>query len=518
MAFRPKSRLPKMRGGATPPRNAAPRPRGRPRGSIKVPKILKDINMKTALGVGAALSPFMPGAVGQAARTAKSIYDIVNSGKENTLFKDFTKTAGKTSLKEGHKIFSNEEGLGTIKTTFDGIVPTHDGAKIYKLKESFHDGSKDSKLKLAKTMYGSNSNILYTTQKTAYARLYAYAGLNTKGIFQPYRSMNAPPTYNNIDTQSVANSQNGGYFTGELLMDTANMLKASLLPIGSLAGALTEMPTITSGDEDYYFPLQSFNMKMRITNTDAYLPCMVKLYVLRAKKNLGSGGSPAYMWFDLDGTTQDKVKLNSAYVNYTTSEAIAGCISGYTSQNLHPQATPLMSQNFADSYEILKIHNQKLGPSDSLEYDMTKHYGRCHSAQDYLNDQQAGVYIRQDSIHYIIEFQGLPCPYYKTTAVTPFPVDYSAMAHSSFAKIRVTCDKTFIHSLPLSNASSLFLPTGTNYSPTFVSSKRMPLKVYDDTAPYTSFSTTAAASVYVIPLITQQTVNNARPLINDPPA
>lgn len=483
---------------------------------VSMPAMFKTHVIKAGVRTAVRL---MPGKLGTAARTVQHIVDMVDGGKEAELLKEYARTVAKTSLKEGVKLFSNETGLGTISTNFDGIVPSHDGAKIYKLKESFRDGSKDAKLKLAKTMYGSNSNILYTTQKTAYARLYAYSGLNTKGIFQPYRLMNAPPLYNSIDTQSVANSQNGGYFTGELLMDTANMLKASLLPVGSLAGSLTEMPTITSGDEDYYFPLQSFNMKMRITNTDAYLPCAVKIYVLKAKKNLGSGGSPAFLWFDVAGATQDKTKLLEAYVNYTTTETITGCAANaYTSLNIHPQATPLMSQAFADSYEILKIHNQKLGPSDCLEYDMTKHYGRCHSAADYLNDAQNGVYIRQDSIHYIIEFQGMPTPYYKTTAVTPFPVDYSAMAHSSFAKIRVTCDKTFVHSLPLSNASSLFMPTGTNFSPTFVSSKRMPLKVYDDTSPYTSFSTTNAASVYVIPLITQQTVNNARPLINDPPA
>jgi len=482
------------------------RPRKKKRDTYNIPDFVDP-----AFTIGKSI----PGNIGFAFMMADAFRKAIKANKENEIMSNHdSKAPGLSLLKRGLKLFTNDKGVGAIESRFDGVIKMHDNTKIYKLHEEFVMGSKDAKLQLAKKLYGSQTFPLHSTEKTAYARLYAYAGLNTKGIYAPYGALPPAPLYTDIDV-FVPSSMDGYTHQGEYLADEALMLKTSLQPVGSTAGALTNMPPIVSGDEDYFFPIQSFSMDFRITNTDAFLPCMVKIYVLKAKNDLPNS-APQVQWFNDPSLTQDVNKMSNNYINYWVPETITGCTgTPITSKNIAPQATPLMSQDFKDCYEILKVHNQKLGPSDSLEYSMVKHYSKCISAQEYNKLADDNIRTKAGSIHYMIEFQGLPCPYYKTTAAGA--VDYSAMAHSSFAKIRVTSNKYFTHSMPVTNAQSLFLPTGTNYSQNFVSAKRRPLSLYSDTAPYSSFaSNTSAASAYVIPLATAETYTAARPLVNDP--
>lgn len=460
------------------------------------------------------VSPFVPGPAGAGLRLVLGVGKMIRQGQDGEFYADHSVAQAGTTLKTGEKLYPTDQGMASATTKFEGISRTHDGAKIYKIREQFYEGKKDEVLTTAKKLYGSNTQPLYSTEKTAYARLYAYAGLNTKGIFSPYGAYASPPLYSSVDTMSVSSSQNGYYALGENLNDVAGMLKVGLLPVGSAAGSMTELPPLASGDEDYYFPLQSFSFDMRITNTDAFLPCMVKVYTLKCKRNVTL--TPKNAWFQDKGSTQQNDKLSQDFVTYSVNEIVTGLAgTPSTTQNVHPQATPLMSQAFKDNFEILKIHRQKLGPSDSLEYSMVKHYSKAHSAQDYNYDASLSIGARAGAIQYLIEFQGMPTPFYKTTAAGA--VDYSAMAHAAFAKIRVTLNKNFTHSFPVSSASSLYLPTGSQYSPTFVASQKRKLDTYSDTAPYSSFSSnSAAATAYVIPLITQQSKTTASPLINDP--
>jgi len=447
---------------------------------------------------------------------ASAVAASIVNGTADFIFKKHVppkvKSSPKTNPVPGEKIYSTETGLGVVNTALEGTTTTHDNCKVYKIRENFYEGSKSIALKDAKRQYGSSSYPLYSTEKTAYSRLYGVTGLNTKGIFNPFNLAPAAPAYGNIDLANPVTSQNGYYFLGELMDDTANMLSQTCLSVSG--GSKTDMPALSTGDMDYLFPFQSFNMDITITNTNSFLPTLVKIYVLRAKKNLTQANTPKTSWFDLSTTAQATNKLSQTLNNYTTVDTIAG-ISGtpYVENAIHPQATPLMSKLFTDNYEILEIHNKRLGPSDSLKYSMTKHYGSMHSAAEYNNDSIQSVAIRQDSIHYMVEFQGVGTPYYLNNASGG--LQYSGLAHSSFAKIRVVCNKSFVHSLPVFG-SSLSLPGLSIFSPTFVGQKRQDLKTYADTASYQSFSATPTdPNKYVIPLVSANTIQYAQPLIKD---
>lgn len=449
---------------------------------------------------------------------ASAVAASIVNGTADFIFKKHVppnvKASPKTNPVPGEKIYSTETGLGVINTVLEGTTTTHDNCKVFKIRENFYESSKSIALKDAKRQYGSSSYPLYSTEKTAYSRLYSVAGLNTKGVFNPFTLCPPAPLYTHIDVANPVSSQNGYYFLGELLDDTANMLSQTCLSVSTPGGTKTDMPALTTGDMDYLFPFQSFSMDITITNTNSFLPTLVKLYVLRAKKNLTQTNTPKVSWFDLSTTAQASNKLSQTLNNYSTVDTIFGISSSvYVENSIHPQATPLMSKLFSDNFEILEIHNKKLGPSDSLKYSMTKHYGEMHSAAEYNNDAIQNVTIRQDSIHYMIEFQGVGTPYYLNNASGG--LQYSGLAHSSFSKIRVVCNKSFVHSLPVFG-SALALPSGSVFSPTFVGQKRQDLKTYADTASYVQFSVTPTeASKYIIPLVSANTIQYAQPLIKD---
>jgi len=420
----------------------------------------------------------------------------------------------KVPIQEDSKILPTEDGLHLISGKSEGASMNHDNIRVIKFREVYRDGKKDMRLKLAKKLYGSTTVNYYSTLKSIVNRLYAYSGLNTKGIVWPYNTLAVPPAYTDIDTMSdTALNGSMGLF-GESLADDALMLKKSLLANVASTSTLTDMPPIGAGDVDYFYPIQSWKNILTITNTNTYMSCNVKIYVLQAKRDTQL--APQIAWYSRSVGVSNK--MNQNYVNVNFAETISGLSpTVYTESTIHPQAYPALSDSFKETYKIVNVRTFVLKASDMLEFTLEHHFANAYSAGHYNGRQTNLNYRTAGQLDLMIEFQGMPTPYYVSGA-TANTVAYSAMASCGFSKIRYTVDKYFTHSFPISNGLGLYNPTSSQYTPSFVGTSQRALTAFSDTAAYNAnFSANPAdLNKYLIPVTTESVKTFAQPLINDP--
>ena len=245
------------------------------------------------------------------------------------------------------------------------------------------------------------------------------------------------------------------------------------------------------------------------------MPVKLKIYVIQAKRD--TSVSPIDAWFNL-GVGQNTSMMPQTYVDRAVTEPIVGIAGSnpYTEISIHPQASPGMSQRFTDIYKICSVRNFDLKASDQLEFTLEHIYGKAVSAAQYNAQQLLNFKRVSGQLDVIIEFQGMPTPFLVTGA-TANTVSYSASAATAFAKIRYTVDKYFTHSFPISGGLGLYNPQGSQYTPSFIGTAQRPLTLYTEKAPYSSYSADPAAiSKYLIPLVTNNTTQYGRPLVNDP--
>jgi len=412
------------------------------------------------------------------------------------------------------KLVSNEGGINMISGRCGGATMNHDNIRVIKFSEIYRDGKKSAQLKLAKKLYGSTTVNYYSTLKSVVNRLYAYSGLNSKGIVWPYDSLAVAPSYSTIDTMSDTQLNGSMSIFGESLADEALMLKKSLLGNIGTEAVLTDMPPLGAGDIDYYYPVQSFKNVLSITNTNTYMAVKLKIYVLQARRDTAYG--PQELWFGR--TAGGTSRMNYNYVTTQKQEPIAGLgPDPYTEVTIHPQAYPGLSESFKEAYKILSVRTFVLKASDMLEFTLEHHFAQALSAGLYNGRKSSGYARVAGHLDLMIEFQGMPTPYAKTGA-TANTIAYSAMAACGFSKIRYTVDKYFTHSFPISNGLGLYNPTSSQYTPSFVGTSQRPLVSYAETARYWDQFTAnpAALNMFIIPLISESIKTYAQPLLNDP--
>jgi len=428
------------------------------------------------------------------------------------------------NLPKDTKIVPQEGSIAAVVGTRQSDIINYQGLRTYRLCDTFHDGPKSASLILAQKLYKSTTITYYSTEKSNQNKLYAYGGLNQKGVINPFQNLPASIPYTDIDTLTDASipvllNFTAGMF-GQTMADRAIMLFNGLLQNNSTS-VNTEMPPISVGGIDYYYPIQSWESKISITNTDTYLPCEVKIYLLQARKDCDD--SPQQAWYQRNvgpGVVQDVKRMDIRYVGTPTDELISGlnptAVTVRTGSYIHPQSTPGMSETFKDTYKILKVRQMTLQASETLEYTLKRHFANPMSAADY---QQTAAFNRrkEGDLDIMVEFQGKRVAYYRLTdSVTPV-FDYSGMAHCCFSKIRYTIEKKFTHSFPVARGLGLYNPASSQYTPSFIGTKQMPLVLYDDTAPYTKLSTNVAvAGNYYVPVTSDSSKYNVAPLISDP--
>lgn len=433
------------------------------------------------------------------------------------------RTGGPSSLPKDAKIVPTEQGMGAIVGQRDADSVDYQNIRTYRVTDTFHDGDKSASLILARKLYKSTTVTYYSTEKNANSKLYAYSGLNCKGIVYPFQAMPGAIAYLDIDQVSDSNTtsplNNTAGMFGESSIDRALMLQRSLLANAN-TGILTEMPPLAAGDIDYYFPIQSWESKIRMTNTNRYLPLDLKVYLVQCITDTSLG--PVDVWYPRLAAANDSERMNFQYVtpaptDESVPQAGGGVTTVRTGSYIHPQATPGMSTKFKKTYKILKVRSMHLKASETLEYTIKRHYSKPMSAQTYNEGARRGFSRHVGDLDVMIEFQGKRVAYFKTNATAT--QEYSSVAHCGFAKLRYTVEKKFTHSFPISSGLGLYNPASSTYTPSFIGTKQMPLVLYSDTAAYSSLSTNTAtlvANTYYVPIVTDNTTQYAGPLIVDP--
>ncbi len=261
----------------------------------------------------------------------------------------------------------------------------------------------DKQMCAAYDLYGSQSVITEVQEPRFRSTLRFHSGFNCKGFAYPQTNF---PTLSNsaappdvevklIDAEAVK------YPLAFTVKDYWNAMAQST------GGSL---PNVSSspGDVDIFYAFRSIKLETTITNTNAYYPASVKVYLLKAITEIGANNSPCQAYFSDSLTTQAVDKVNYRYIRHVTDTEVTGTTPvTYTSQvSTFPQITPAMSAAFKNQYSIVAVDTRVLAPSDSLDYTLIKEIPHVTSYRELDRHRRAAHAMVPGDYCLMVEFQG----------------------------------------------------------------------------------------------------------------
>ena len=180
----------------------------------------------------------------------------------------------------------------------------------------------------------------------------------------------------------------------------------------AMAQCTGDMPTTdgVTGDVDLFYALQSMKMEVEMMNSNSFYPMQVKIYVLKAKIDIGSGRPPVQSYLGNNLTTQLDDRPNVDYLMYTSNTQLRENLSEtatYRSEySVLPQLTPAMSQNFKSAYTIVSVDKIELDPLDTCTYVLKKEIPHPSSLREVQYHRENGNAVKSGDYGLMIEFQG----------------------------------------------------------------------------------------------------------------
>jgi hypothetical protein len=270
----------------------------------------------------------------------------------------------------------------------------------------------DTEMQAAAKMFKETSVITSVMGSQFRGQVHYESGFNCKGYVEPVSQFIVlDSTSGSNPTPKIARGENenaNNYTMFFQTQDYYNVIaqSAGVLPILNLTNVTD------SNDTDLFFAIRSLKLEVDIMNSNAYYPCQVKIYVLRAKTDLGVSNPPVHQYFGTSVTTQSVDRVNVGYLKYKTTTTLASGDTSpidydYTSEfSVLPQVTPAMSPAFKADYDIISVDKITLNPLDSIEYILEKEIPHPTSFRQVNRYREESIAVKAGDYGLMIEFQG----------------------------------------------------------------------------------------------------------------
>lgn len=261
----------------------------------------------------------------------------------------------------------------------------------------------DKQMCAAYDLYGSQSVITEVQEPRFRGTLRFHSGFNCKGFAYPQTNFPALDNSAVPPSASVKLVADDGvkYPLAFTVRDYWNAMAQST------GGTLPNVST-SPGDVDIFYAFRSIKLETKITNTNAYYPASVKVYLLKAITEIGVNKTPCQQYFSDSLLSQIADKVNYKYIKHvTTTEATGNPNVTYISQvSMLPQVTPAMSPAFKNEYTIIAVDTKILAPSDSLDYTLIKEIPHVTSYREIDRHRRSQHSVMPNDYLLMVEFQG----------------------------------------------------------------------------------------------------------------
>lgn len=282
----------------------------------------------------------------------------------------------------------------------------------------------DESMKQAAKLYPETRVITDVLAEQWRGQLHYNSGFNCKGFVQPSGSF---PT---LDTTATSNpapqimrdetgANNGSASSYSMFFNTSDYYNAMSQCTGSMPTSNAIDLDGSEGQADVFYALRSIRLEADIFNSNSFYPVQVKIFVLRALKNMTVNHTPIDRY---TGTTvpsypksQVRAKVPVQYLMYNSTDVlgdgnVATKTMTYNDQlSVLPQVTPAMSERFKRSYEVVSVDKITLDPLESLTYILEKQIPKPTSLRDIQFARHSGDYVQPGDFGLMIEFQGAQC-------------------------------------------------------------------------------------------------------------
>lgn len=263
----------------------------------------------------------------------------------------------------------------------------------------------DTEMQAARKLFKETNVITDVVEKVFRGQMFFTSGFNCKGFAQPFTQFTA------LDTSSTTNPDPVIARDDFTISDYSMFFNISDY-YNAMAQCTGDMPTTdgVTGDVDLFYALQSMKMEVEMMNSNSFYPMQVKIYVLKAKIDLGSGRPPIQSYLGNNLTSQLDDRPNVDYLMYTSNTALTENVSDSTifrsEYSVLPQLTPAMSQNFKAAYTIVSVDKIELNPLDTCTYVLKKEIPHPSSLREIQYHRENGNVVKSGDYGLMIEFQG----------------------------------------------------------------------------------------------------------------
>lgn len=363
------------------------------------------------------------------AKTINEMCEKVGQATEQTLRRKFEQAMGKATPEtlKGTKFMPRAHGMGDSDAGSIGSMGMM-GTQVVAGRElkRYMFGKKisaiyDESMKAASKLYPETRVITDVLSDQWRGQLHYNSGFNCKGFVQPAGS------YPNLGTSATANpdpiierdetlGDAGAY---SMFFNTSDYYNAMAQCTGSMPTGNAIDLDGGEGLVDVFYALRSIRLEVDLMNSNAFYPVQVKIFVLRALRNLNQTKTPIERYTGTSVPAYPKTQLRGRasvdYLMYSSVDTlnnggIATKALNYNDQmSVLPQVTPAMSECFKEAFEIVSVDKITLDPLESLVYTLEKEIPHPTSLRQVQFDRHAAEFVKPGDYGLMIEFQGAQC-------------------------------------------------------------------------------------------------------------
>lgn len=231
-------------------------------------------------------------------------------------------------------------------------------------------------------------------------------GFNQKGVMRWQSVPNSP----NTDWSTPATSVTV-YPLSWSVIDDERILKAD----PGLVSWADATSVFAGSDQTIEYPIVSRHIDFQVFNSNAFMPCSVKVYLCKRKKGTGTYGTPMNDWFRNPALAQAQGVMDTQW-SYAWQTTPASNIFAQSNPNdwfketpINLNAYPALSSNFNQRWEIVDVRKQRLDALESLNCSIEVQATEMFSIRNVIQQKQNQLDpVTTESWPYalMIEFQG----------------------------------------------------------------------------------------------------------------